>query len=112
MTVSRDDNRFRKVYPVSRRVPSETILIKDLNLDLEAAAVTFDNSDMGSHTFVLTFALPPLVTLGVIDAGPDDMGAQVWITSVSTTSVNLEASVPFTGEVHIHASLGTLEVES
>ena len=99
---SRDYNRFRKIYRYIRRKP----FIREDASDVivESTKITFTNASSGSHTFTKAFTSAPYITATAYDsAGNESANVNVFITSVSTSSVTIETSAPFTGEVHIHA---------
>ena len=97
----RDNNRFRKIYNFIRRKPA---ISEDGNVIVESTRITFTNTDNGSHVFTKSFTSAPYVTATAFDsAGNESANVNIFITAVSTTSVSVQASAPFTGEVHIQA---------
>ncbi len=75
-------------------------LISDNETQMEAATIEFNNQDRIIHTFSMLFPEAPAVSVT-----PESSNANVSlsISSVNTTTVTIEASSPFTGNVHIQA---------
>jgi len=92
-----DANRRRKTYPFIRRVP---VYAQDGGgqVTYEAASVSFSATDEVTHNFTTVFTSAPKVT-----ATAKNDNVNVYISSVSTTSVTINASAAFTGTVEIHA---------
>jgi len=102
-TYKRDLNRFRKVYPYIRRKPRD-ILMSDKQITIEVVAVPFSNANTATYFFKENFDSTPIVTAVSIDSSEtNNADVNVFISSVSRTSVTLDASHSFTGAVHIHA---------
>lgn len=98
---AKDKNRFRKVYNFIRKKP---VMGEDTNVIVESTTINFANTDTGSHTFTRLFTSAPYVTATAFDsAGNESANVNVFITAVSTTSVTIQTSAPFNGEVHIQA---------
>ena len=96
----RDINRFRKVYPYLRRRPVYSF-VSDEELVVEVGKVSFSNSSSESYTFKETYASTPTITAIAVDsAGNGTADVNVFITSLTTTSVTLESSNAFTGQIH------------
>ena len=96
----RDINRFRKVYPYLRRRPVYSFVSNE-EFVVEVGKLSFSNSSSETYTFAETYNSAPTVTAIAVDS--EDSGAanvNVFITSLSTTSVTLESSDAFTGQVH------------
>ena len=71
---------------------------------VESTKITFTNSNSESHTFSKSFTSVPYVTATPFDSeGNESANVNVFITAVTTSSVTIQTSAPFTGEVHIHA---------
>ena len=101
----RNKNLFKKVYPYVRRAPVFEY-VSDRESIIETAKVTFTNSSSESHTFTSTFSTVPVVTVVSVDSeGNDTANVNVFVSSVSTSSVTIETSQTFTGKVHLHAIL-------
>ena len=97
-----DLNRYRKIYPFIRMKPS--IQTGTDTVIAESAEVTFANANSVAYTFTKTFTSTPFVTAIASDSeGNESANVNVFISSVSLTSVTIETSAPFTGVVHIHA---------
>ena len=97
MTASKYDlNRFKKVYPLIRTKP----LIQDFTvvdgLDAETTILNYTDSYAQTYNFVRTYT-----TIPTVSATPEDENVNVYITSLSITSVTIESSAPFTGKVHL-----------
>ena len=91
-----DLNRYKKVYPLIRTKP----VYDELNMIGQGASevtiLDFNNSHEETYTFTETYTQIP-----VIAATPADDNVNVFITSLTTTSVTIEASANFTGKVHV-----------
>ena len=91
-----DLNRYKKVYPLIRTKP----VYDELNMlgqgASEVAILEFSDSHEETYTFSETYTQIP-----VIAATPADENVNVFITSLNTTTVTIEASSNFTGKVHI-----------
>ena len=99
----RDKNRFRKVYPYLRRAPVYEYCT-DTDIEIEVGEITFNNTDTGTHTFTSVFLSAPMITAISYDSSNNSSAnVNIYIDSVSTTSVTLKSSAPFTGKVHFHA---------
>jgi len=97
MTASKYDlNRFKKVYPLIRTKPQILDLTVVEGLDAETTILNYTNSFLQTYNFVRTY-----ITIPTISATPEDENVNVYITSLSTTSVTIESSSPFTGKVHL-----------
>jgi len=92
-----DANRRRKTYPYIRRVPVYRYQL-DESMLIETASVSFSATDEVTYTFTTTFTSAPVVTL----TAKDD-NVNVYVSSVSTTSVTINSSAAFTGAVELHA---------
>ena len=99
----RDKNRFRKVYPYIRKAPVY-MYCSDVPVEIEVGEISYSASDTGTYTFTSTWLSAPLITAVSYDSestGTADVN--VYVSSVSTTSVTIKTSAPFTGKVHFHA---------
>lgn len=100
----RDKNRFRKIYPFKRILPKNFTLASDLTAFTEAGAITFTATNTGTHTFSTSFPAVPIVVVTSVDSADNQQAnVQTFITAVSTTSVTIETSAPFTGQVNFLA---------
>ena len=98
---TKDNNRFRKIYPFLRRKPR---LGEDGNVIVESKSITFTNTDNGTHNFTKVFTAVPHVTATAFDSkGNESANVNVFVTAISTSSVTVRTSANFTGEVHIQA---------
>lgn len=96
-----DANRYRRTYPYIRRVPVFKFLNDsnaDENMIVEVASVTFTNSNQETYNFTESFTSAPSVT-----ATANNESVNVYVSSISTSSVTINASAQFTGAVEIHA---------
>ena len=98
----RDKNRYRKVYSFIRRKPIyEYASTGDFKLIV--GSLTFSNESSGTYVFPSTVSYTniPIVTAISYDSlNNSSADVNVFITSLSTTSVTLETSAPFNGEIH------------
>ena len=103
----RDLNRFKKIYPYIRRKPVQNYLVGSEEVVIEAGSVEFDNtSGPVEHTFSETFSSAPTVTATAVDSSSNSTAAvNIFIKSVSTTSVSFQSSSDFTGTVDFQAIL-------
>ena len=93
----KNKNEYKKVYPYIRRRPVYTYEL-DKEIAIETAKVYFDNTSEVTYVFTGTFIAIPSITA---TAEVDDLN--VFITSITTTSVTINTSESFTGYVDIHA---------
>jgi hypothetical protein len=102
----RDANRFRKVYNYIRRKPVDQF-VSNTGFTMLVGDVDFVNSS-GPVTFTYTTADPlvsfsnvPVVTAVSVDnLSNNSANVNIFITSVTTTTVSFESSAPFTGKVN------------
>jgi len=95
----RNKNEYKKVYPYVRRRPVYTYEL-DKETVIETARVEFTDSDTESYTFTETFPGAPSVT-ATVESPTEDLN--VFVASITTTSVTVSTSESFTGYVNIHA---------
>jgi len=93
----KNKNEYKKVYPYIRRRPVYTYEL-DKETVIETAKVYFDNTSEVTYVFTGTFVAIPSMTA---TAEVEDLN--VFITSITTTSVTINTSESFTGYVDIHA---------
>jgi len=100
----RDLNRYRKIYP-ARRVRARNIQVTaDVEAIIESAQLNFNAESTKTYAFEENFPGAPIVTATAYDSqGNQQTNVNIYTTSVSTTSVTINASAAFTGAVHIHA---------
>ena len=102
----RDANRFRKVYNYIRRKPVNQY-VSDNPFTIIVGEVTFTSSS-GPETFTYTTADPtinfikvPVVTAISVDKlANSSANVNVFVTAITTTSVQFESSAPFSGTVN------------
>ena len=98
----RDYNRFRKIYRYIRRKPS--IQEDAADVIVESTRIVFTNTSSATQALTKSFTSAPYVTATAFDSeGNESANVNVFITAVSTSSVTVQTSAPFTGEVHIQA---------
>ena len=97
MTNSKYDlNRYKKVYPLVRNKPVYDELLMLGGLDTETVIIEFNNSNEESYTFTKNYNEIPTVAVT-----PEDENVNIYIVSLSTTSLTLESSSAFTGKAHV-----------
>ena len=71
---------------------------------VESTRIIFTNTSSATQAFTKSFTSAPYVTATAFDSeGNESANVNVFITAVSTSSVTVQTSAPFTGEVHIQA---------
>ena len=104
-TKRRDLNRFRKVYPYLRRRPIYGF-VSNKELLVEVGELTFSDSSSETYTFIEYYASTPTITAVSFDSeGNDAANVNVFISSISTTSVTIKTSNTFTGKVQFQIIL-------
>jgi hypothetical protein len=90
-----DLNRMRKTYPLIRRKPR----FKELGSisGVELAHLVYNDSSTATYTFTNSYRLLPVCVVT-----PEQDNVNVYISSLSLTSITVESSYNFTGKVHIH----------
>lgn len=98
----RDLNRFTKVYPYARFEKREiTVTSEDFNV--ETGSISFENEDgPKTYNFSSTFTSAPAISAISVQT-TDNSNVNVYVNSVSTTSVTISVSAPFTGQVTFSA---------
>ena len=94
-----DRNRFRKVYPVIRGIPRPGYM-STKDLEVESAIVPVGGNSTITYTFKGTYSSIPTVV-----ATPADDDVNVYISSITLTSVVLKVSAPSSGSLHIQVIL-------
>jgi len=93
-----DANRTKKIYPLIRFKPKETNITNSSAVGAsEVAIIDFINSNQETYTFTETYTQIPAIVIS-----PVDDNVNVFMTSLTTTSVIINSSNNFTGKVHIH----------
>jgi len=93
-------NQYRKIYPRIRKRPVYASLGSG-DCSVETAILTFSGGSDVSYTFTGVYpAGYPIVT--VVAAGADN-NVNLFISSISTTSVTISASIGFVGTAHLVA---------
>ena len=91
-----DLNRYKRVYPLIRTKPVYDEIMMLGGLNVETAIVDFNSSSQETYTFQENYTQIP-----VIGVTAEDENVNVFITSVTLTSVIIESSSAFTGKVHL-----------
>lgn len=97
-----DHNRIRKNYPLLRVKPvykqcfSEEEVASMSGIDVETKIITFTNVHQKTYSFTKTYTEIPVIALT-----PEDENVNIFVTSLTTTSMVVESSANFTGKVHI-----------
>lgn len=100
-----DVNRAKKVYPLLRVKPN---YVRDIDLneggggsgiDVEVAILPFNNSEEETYTFGEGFLYQ---SIPIVVATPSDDNVNIFISALTTESVTIQSSAPFTGTVHLH----------
>lgn len=100
--LKRDLNRFTKVYPYARFEKRE-ITVTSEDFKVETGALDFLNED-GPKTYNFTesfISAPAISAISVVTT--DNANVNVFVNSVTTTSVTFGTSAPFTGQVTFSA---------
>ena len=98
----KDRNRHRKIYNYLRRKPSYEYCTNS-DFQLIVSSLTFSNSSAETFFFpsTVSYSNIPIVTAVSYDSlSNNSADVNVFITSLTTTSVTIETSAPFNGEVH------------
>jgi len=82
-----DKNRYQKSYPTLFRKPRYDYS-SNASLLYEIGEICFDNSDSVTYTFEFPFSTVPSIVMSPIG---DDIN--IWIDTVSTTSVTFKSSI-------------------
>lgn len=102
----RDANRFRKIYNFIRRKPinqytSEAgfvMVVGDVDFANTSGPVTFTYTTADP---TVTFSNAPIITAISVDSlSNNSANVNIFITSITTTTVTFESSAPFTGKVN------------
>tara|TARA_R110001592_G_scaffold188358_3_gene433522 strand:+ start:23871 stop:24203 length:333 start_codon:yes stop_codon:yes gene_type:complete len=96
----RDGQRFRKVYPRTRKTP-RYFTISDETMIVESNKIAMTNGTSGTFTFQVPYIQIPTVQLSAETSSDSQGMINVFITSLSLTAVTFETSAPFTGTIHI-----------
>src|SRR3990167_9912010 len=95
-----DLNRMRRTYPYIRKQPHE-IYVSSRQTVIETGTITFTNESVASYTFLETYTSAPITTITLLDSSNSDtINVNIFIKSVSTTTLIVESSALFTGTVN------------
>ena len=101
----RNINRFRKVYPLIKEMPVNSF-VGDKALILEVGEFTFTATDTGTYNFNESFSSAPTITAITVDSlSNNEANVNIFVTSITTTSVTFKSSQAFSGAVQFHAIL-------
>jgi hypothetical protein len=94
----RDQNRFSKIYPYARFQKRE-VLDASENFRVETGTISFiEESGPKSYAFLMSYSTAPSISAISVET-TDNANVNIYVASISTTSVSFESSAPFTGEV-------------
>ena len=75
---------------------------------IETGEITMTGASTGTYSFTQTFSSAPVITAITYDStAADTANVNVYVSSVSTSSVTLKTSSPMTGKIQFHAILIT-----
>lgn len=105
----RNLNRFQKVYPFIRFEKRMIDTISDnIPILFETGIVSFNNASEGTYFFTESYSsVPPVVATAVDSLGNEEASVNVFVSSISTTSVTFGTSEAFSGQVHLQVISGT-----
>ena len=102
----RDANRSRKVYNYIRRKPVDQF-VSDNGFTMLTGNVDFVNTsgpitlNYSSIDEIVSFSnVPSITAISVDNINNNSANVNIFITSVTTTTVIFESSAPFTGKVN------------
>ena len=95
---SMNRNRLRKVYPHIRKTPKR-VMISDKVVIMETIVIAMTEEDSTTYTFEETYDSTPIVTLGAY--GTDGGIVNSFITNLDQTTVTIQTSSPFTGNIYV-----------
>ena len=96
----RDLNRFRKVYPYLRKAPVNSF-VSDSEVIMEVGEVELSDASSATYSFKETYSSAPSVTAISIDSESNvSANVNVFIESISLTSVTFGTSQNFTGKIN------------
>ena len=96
----RDLNRYRKIYPYVRKQP-KFAQVSDKKVVIEIGELVYTNSASETYTFVETYSSEPVVGAISYDSeGNNSANVNVYISTLTTTSVTIKTSQNFTGKIH------------
>jgi hypothetical protein len=98
----RDLNRFTKVYPYARFEKREVVEASE-SFKVETGTLSFAN-EFGPkvYSFSESFTSAPAISAISVET-TDNSNVNIYVTSISTTSVTFEASAQFTGNITFSA---------
>lgn len=94
-----DLQRYKKSYAFIRRAPVLRYIVENI-VTIESAEALFGGSDTLTYSFKNTFINAPKVT---VTPSGTSASFSVFVVAVSNTSVTVQASIPNSDGVHIHA---------
>ena len=97
--LTKNQNRFRKVYPGIRKNAVNQILYQK---KIEAGEIVLTDASEGTYTFQLGYSVIPSVTATVYDSSAGgSANTNVTIKSINESSVTIETSQKITGTVYV-----------
>jgi len=95
--VTRNKNRFRKVYPGTRKSAVDESLYPT---KIEAGIITLSDSNEGEYVFSYGYASVPAVIATVVDT-TGEANTNVIVSAVTTSKVTVQTSANITGNIHV-----------
>lgn len=99
-----DANRVKKSYPLYRRKPLETSITNSnaAGSQVEVAKIQFNNESSKTYQFLETYTVIPVCVITPEESDVNEnVNVNVFITSLTTTSITIESSSDFTGLVNL-----------
>ena len=93
--IVKNQDRYRKVYPGTRKAGRGSV---SYTTKIEVGEITLSSAYQGTYTFTTPFSKIPSVTLSVVGAQGN---VNVFITSLSITTVSIETSAAITGKINV-----------
>jgi len=95
--VTKNQNRFRKVYPgIRKNSVNQTLYAKKV----EATSITLTDESTGTYIFEMAYKTIPAVTASVYDSNGGG-NTNVVITAISETQVTIETSQAVTAIIYL-----------
>lgn len=97
--ITKNQNRFRKVYPgIRKNAVNQTLYSKKV----EAGAIVLTDNSTGSYTFELSYEVVPAVTATIYDSSVGgESNTNVIITSISRTQVTIQTSENVSATIYV-----------
>ena len=94
-----DLNRFKRTYPLIRLKPIYQKFMPEeesVGIDVETAIISFVDEHQKVYSLQKFYTEIPVIALT-----PENENVNIFVTSLTTNSMTIESSAPFTGKVHI-----------